>query len=224
MISYPTFTPVPNPWTSLPKTGNLVLPNHLAVINTRRWINDPDYQYHFNLIPEPFIGNPEALVVALNLNPGYDPKDITFHRMPQIRKVMLDNLDHKYNYNYYLDPILNGSPGSDWWCKRLKTLIKDTSLSRVSDGLFIIENIPYHSIKYKSITLSSQSYNDYLIAKAISRDALIIIMRGKSEWFNRNTSLINYQHTGNVLIMKNPRCAYFTPKNLPGYEKVIKAL
>jgi hypothetical protein len=222
---FPTITPVPNPWKSLPTTGNFVLPIDSNAINSQTWINNPLYQYHFDLNPEPFIGNPKAPVVALNLNPGWDPIDIIFHSQPQIRKIMLDNLSHNHNNNYYLDPILHGSPGSNWWGKRLRTLIKDTSLSRVSVGLFVIENVPYHSLRFKAITLSSQTYNDYLIANAISRNALIIIMRGVSIWLKRNSILKAYsQQTGNVLIMKNPQQTYFTPNNLPNYQRVVNLL
>ena len=30
-----------------------------------------DHAFHLDLIPEPFIGNPAAPVVLLNLNPGF---------------------------------------------------------------------------------------------------------------------------------------------------------
>ncbi len=45
-----------------------------------------------NVLPEPFIGDPEsAKVVLLNLNPGYDSTVAGDHRRPEIKDAIFRN-------------------------------------------------------------------------------------------------------------------------------------
>src|SRR5215831_7633288 len=70
---------------------------------------------HLELLPEPFLGSPEAPVVLLNLNPGFSPEDQQHHEDPFFAARCRDNLLHRpVDYPFYLlDPNIKG-PGQRW--------------------------------------------------------------------------------------------------------------
>ena len=57
----------PNPWAAI-KDGNYVLENEKDAAKHEQ------YQFHTDLPPQPFQGNPEAPIWILMLNPGYSEK------------------------------------------------------------------------------------------------------------------------------------------------------
>lgn len=213
---------IENPWPLLPKSGN----NYILQIDQIKVSNhnhkaDDNYRFHPELLPEPFIGNVSAPIVALNANPGYDESDADIHSTPEIKKIMLDNLLHNYSGFYYLSRELDNSGGAAWWRKKLRRLIKDTSTEAVSGNLMVIESMAYHSRKFKFINLPSQLYSCQLVERAIEREAIVLIMRSKNVWFELVPRLNTYK---NLIIMNNPQQTYFSPGNMPRYNEVVEKL
>jgi len=71
-----------NPWLSLRGTGSpYIFEKDRAKIDTyNRFVPDPRAKVIPDVIPEPFIGNPNsAQVVFLGLNPGYSISDPVWH-------------------------------------------------------------------------------------------------------------------------------------------------
>lgn len=61
---------IANPWSLLPQSGNnFILPIDQIVVSNHNFKSDDNYRFHSELIPEPFIGNKSAPIVALNANP-----------------------------------------------------------------------------------------------------------------------------------------------------------
>jgi len=60
-----------NPWTDLPATAPFVLPCDKEAIEAFNASAKPDHTIHTEVLPAPFVGNPTAPIVLLNLNPGY---------------------------------------------------------------------------------------------------------------------------------------------------------
>ena len=105
--------------------------------------------------------------------------------------------------------------------------IKEANFSlwteKIANEVCCIEYFPYHTKKFKPLKqiLKSQKYGFELVKDAISRNALIIIMRAKNVWLKAVPELKNYHYYAlnsflNVTISR---------KNLPGgFERIIEAL
>lgn len=209
-----------NPWRDLPVDGPyFISKSDEPIVRHYNRISAKSYIFHPELIPEPFIGNKDAPVVALNANPGYDPADNPVHSNPLTRKIMCDSLVHNYQGFYYLSDQFIGSKGRVWWMKKLNSLILHSGLDDVFRNLLVIEAMAYHSEKFKFVNLPSQEYSCFLVRMAISRNALIIVMRSKKIWFSLVPEL-NYYN--NLVIMKNCQQPYFSPGNLPNFDDVVK--
>ena len=153
-----------------------------------------EYKLHLELLPEPFIGDPNAPIYLLNLNPGY--KEENKSEMLIIQNDIIDNNKHKsMNYPfYYLNPDEEKAAikGSEWWLSKLSQLKKEVGdQQKLSKNIFCIEYFPYHSMKYKDCKeigkLPSQKYVRYLIEKAINNEKnnenkIFIIMRSLKKW------------------------------------------
>lgn len=213
---------IQNPWTLLPQSGNnLILQIDQFIVSNHNNKSDDHHKFHLEFVPEPFIGNKNAPVIALNANPGYNPLEVKIHDDPTIRKLMLDNLIHSYPGFYYLSKELDPSTGATWWRKKLRQLIQDTSKISVSKNLLVVESMAYHSKKFKFINLPSQQYSCQLVKMAIDRDAIVIIMRSKKVWFDLVPALWNYK---NLIVMNNPQQTYLGPGNLPRYDDVVELI
>jgi len=179
-------------------------------------------ELHFELLPEPFLGNPLAPVVLLNLNPGYSPDDITYHRQPAFIKLSRANLNHQLSdYSFYLLNPSVSAPGRVWWDKKLRSLIRDTSREILANNLTCVEFFPYHSIKfgYHNLHLPSQEYSFYLVRQAMARNAVIILMRSRNLWLSAIPELADYPLLFSLLSVQNPT---ISPRNCPdGYTFII---
>lgn len=103
-----------NPWLALPPTAPYVLPAEREIIERfNRTYPDPKTQIRLQVLPEPFIGNLNAKVVVLSLNPGFDESDMTWHSQPDFATSIHANLRHASQpYPFYpLNPAFSRSGG-----------------------------------------------------------------------------------------------------------------
>ena len=211
-----------NPWHLLPQSSNtLILQIDQLAVSNHNNKSDDYHKFHLEFVPEPFIGNRDAPVIALNANPGYNPLEVNIHNIPTVRKIMLDNLIHTYQGFYYLSKELDLSTGAVWWRKKLRRLIEDTRNGSVSKNLLVVESMAYHSKSFKFVNLPSQQYSCQLVRMAIERDALVIIMHSEKVWYELLPALRTYK---NLIIMYNPQQTYFSPGNLPRYNEVVETI
>jgi len=211
-----------NPWLNLSEHSPFILFSDIEKIQL--YNSKQKYDKHriiLDELPSPYIGNPNAPIIFLNLNPAYSPEESQSSNYSRYQDIARMNLLHKFNdYPFYvLDPSLRGSPsGFDWFKQRFNPLIESSGLSdkEISNKLFLVEYFPYRSQKYnwKNGLLPSQYYSISLIKSAINRNAIIVIMRGKNLWFNAIPELKNYK---NLYILHS--CQYVTiSENNIGYE------
>lgn len=213
---------IQNPWQLLSQNGNdLILQIDQQKVTDYNYKVYDHHEFHLEFVPEPYIGNITAPVIALNANPGYNPLEVKIHNDPTIRKIMLDNLNHNYQGFYYLSNEFNLSTGATWWRKKLRRLIEDTTKDSVSKNLLVVESMAYHSKKFKFIDLPSQKYSCQLVKNAMDRNALVIIMRSEKIWYELVPPLRSYK---NLIIMYNPQQTYFSPGNLPRYKEVVETI
>jgi len=216
-----------NPWVKLPLAPPFFLPDEQQPIQD---FNASVGDIHFirpELMPEPYLGNLNAPVVLLNLNPGFDDREIPFHNQDEyFFQRCRDNLLHipgEYPF-YLLDPRISQSLGHKWWIKRLKDPIKAAGIWAVANKLFCVEYFPYHSKRFRSMNgvLDSQRYSFSLVEAALQRNALVIIMRGKKLWIEAVPALVHYPK---LFQLRNPRNVDVSRGNCPdGYQELIRIL
>lgn len=212
-----------NPWEEMSQKGpEYVLGADKAVIDKINSKRNANHKIHLEILPEPYLGNPNANIVLLNLNPGFDTRDSRFHEDKEFKEAALGNLRHKEaKYPFFpLDPRFKESPVARWWTGRLRPLIEEFGVEVVAKSVFCVEFFPYHSIQYKHSKeiLKTQEYNFHLVEKAIDRGAMIIMMRAEKYW----TSHVNNLHK--YYVLSNPQGSNVSFRNLlvktdPAYIK-----
>jgi hypothetical protein len=195
-----------NPWVTLPAQSPLVLPLDLEAVDRFNAAARPQHLLHLDIVPEPFLGNPNGPVVLLGLNPGFTQGDDAVHLDPRFNAAARANLEHRHpNWPFYLlDPSLP-SPGQRWWKQRLRALIEVVGLSAVASHVFVAEIHGYHSSRYSHrLRVPSQDYTRSLILGALHRDAQIVILRGRRYWFAMIPELMSSQRVALVRNVQNP--------------------
>ena len=142
----------PNPWGDLSDDPPFVLPmdqkaieayeREPAVAKARR-----RYSLHTELLPVPFIGNPQAQLVILALNPGYADADIEDFAVPAFRRAVLLNLTHgadRFAF-FTIDPTFSATSTYRFWYARLHPLINDVGWERVATRTLCLQLHPYRS-------------------------------------------------------------------------------
>jgi hypothetical protein len=174
---------VKNPWIRLPTNAPFVLPEDAPLIERRNRGAPEETRIETDLIPEPFLGNPDAPILLLNLNPGYDPREVPLHTSePTFIALSRANLSHEVTqYPFYLlDPSVDRSLGHQWWLRKLASLIESAGAQALAESLFCAEYFPYHSRRYRHspTLLPSQFYTFELARRSAAKAKAIVLMRG----------------------------------------------
>ena len=231
-----------NPWfinfESVRKKDNIfALEVDLKQLSERK----KEHHFNFTLFPEPFIGNPNAPIYLLNLNPAIDelidledPCEIFPLKERLKEHIICNSVFYKGNISelncealqsfpfYHLDPHYKYFQGFWWWYKKLKKLVEEIrnsgksvfeSLEMVSNSIFNVEFLPYHSRYYVEIgcELPSQQFNFKLVRNALNEGKIIVVMKGKDRWFKTIPEL---KTSNNVFTLKSARNSVISPNNL----------
>lgn len=213
-----------NPWVELPPSSPYVLGGDVAIVQRHNRSARARHQFQLDLMPEPFLGRPDAPVLALLGNPGYSPADHEWHDRRDFREAMRENLEHRRTTyaNPLLAPEFAQASGSLWWTARLRRLIEQTSRRTVADNLLVMEALPYHSEDFRGVAgIPSQAYTQGLLHDAIDRSAVIVMVRGP--WLKEEPGLASYPR---FLRTNSWQAAHLSPGNLgdEGFGLVLDAL
>jgi hypothetical protein len=214
-----------NPWAALPEQPPFVLAEDAAIVEAHNSRRNEEHQFRPNTLPEPFMGSPDAPVVLLNLNPGFDPSDITNYAPEPRSSMMRRSLTHALPAEdafYFLTEEFEGTGGWTWWYKKLKPLIEEVGLDRVRSGIQVIEYIPYKSTRFHPVeTLPSQEYTFQLARQAVERDAAIVVMRRANSWLTAVPALAD--HGAHKL--NSAQNVIISPRNcLTGFDEIVEKL
>jgi hypothetical protein len=217
-----------NPWPALPEIPPYVLSDDKAAVSDHNDSYRHDSNYHLELraLPEPFVGSTQAPVVLLNLNPGFDVRNIAEHALSQFQSAIRGNYRQENTAFpfYYLDPALQGS-GREWWTKKLRFLLSAPELDpgRIARSILVVEYFPYHSKGFRRMRLGvpSQKFGFSLVLSAISRGAIVVIMRAKQLWMEAVPELATYSNT---YTLNSPQNVVVSPGNCLGFEAVRVAI
>ena len=220
-----TQTRVANPWHSLPSREPFVLAGDRLQIEAFNRTAKREHQVDLTLRPEPFLGNPEAPVLLLGLNPGWSREDRAWHRRRDFSELCCRNLAHSTSsYPFYLlNPQLD-APGSHWWRRRLRSVIEIVGLECTARSLMCVEYFPYHTNSFSSRTplVDSQHYGFALVRRAMTRRAEILLMRSTRRWLEAVPELDSYKHRHELRSVQN---VSISPRNCPkGFMRLVSAL
>jgi hypothetical protein len=215
-----------NPWRHLPKRFPYVLPADAAAVDRANKRPGEERRLHTEKLPEPYIGDPNTPIVLLTLNGRFEDDDYLFTLDPVGRALQLANLRHDpadYPF-YHLDPRIKTFGGATYWRPRFEELIGKVGLEVVAHGVFCVEFFPYSSRTDAGIRdiLDSQRYGFQLVEQAIDRDALIVLMRSRTEWCAQVPRLASYDqlHT-----CTSPRKPYINRVQLPvAFPEIVRLL
>jgi hypothetical protein len=202
-----------NPWKKLSKENPYVLAEDKLLIDAYNKDCSDDFRIRTDLIPEPFIGNINAPIVLLSLNPGVGEDDEKIHKQNWFIEELFSNLNHSINKYpfYFLNPEFEKTPGGNWWIKKLKEILKLVNKEKLANNILVVEYFPYHSEKYKKMPIiPSQKYSFYLVKEAIKRNAEIIIMRSEKQWLKAVPELEKVEY----YTLKNKQAPYLSNNNL----------
>ena len=223
-----------NPWQRLPRCAPYVLSSDADIVAAlgHHYRHKAAFQLQTQLLPEPFVGSPDAPVYVLGLNPGYAPGiDDRWHRRAAFRRAVFANLKHAgqpFPF-YFLAPEFIDSPGARWWRRKCKWFIEALDAEIVSRALFCLESFPYHSQRFapipkklaKNRNVPSFSYTEQLLEQAIADKKPIIAMRAWKRWQSQVPGLRNYR---NLIRLRSPQNVVLSPNNLVGFDKVLRRL
>ncbi len=213
-----------NPWHDLPVSPPFVLPQDRAAVEDHNNRVKDKYKFRWDVLPEPYLGNPDADVLLLNGNPGFIESDVAQHSDPTFAAASRANLLHAhYSYPLYLlDPAFADSGGGRWWRSRLKALLDVVPCEAVASRVCVVELVPYHSVNLRRPRrqIPSQEYSNHLVRRFIDRNRPIVWLRGR--WQEEVPELREHSR----LYRTNTwRCAYLSPGNCAaGYDAVLQEL
>jgi hypothetical protein len=215
------------PWTRLPNAPPYVLPEDAEFIERFNLTARPEQRLHLDDLPEPFLGAADAPVVLLNLNPGHAAHNVENHKRPEFRKANRAQLELRpTEYPFYLlDPAVQFDGGYRWWSKRLRQPIEALGREAVARGLLCVEFFPYHSEECgltPTDRVPSQEFSFHLVRAAMSRGALVLLMRARKYWLGEIPELATY---ANLLTLRNVQSPYLSERNCPGgYQRILSAI
>jgi hypothetical protein len=218
---------VKNPWIRLPTNAPFVLPEDAPLIERRNRGAPEETRIETDLIPEPFLGNPDAPILLLNLNPGYDPREVPLHTSePTFIALSRANLSHEVTqYPFYLlDPSVDRSLGHQWWLRKLASLIESAGAQALAESLFCAEYFPYHSRRYRHspTLLPSQFYTFELARRSAAKAKAIVLMRGARYWLQALPSLGSDPR---VIRLRSVQNVAISPRNCgPAYADLEAAV
>jgi len=218
-----------NPWLNFRVSSEMIHNDDRATFSLHNGSVASDYQFLSHLAPEPWIGDTQAKLLVLLANPGATRGDVLGKQQTGadlINQLSIANLNHsiKDYPHFFFNPILEGTDGHTWYRKRFRHLIEATDAQNISRQVLSCELVPYHSFSWKKprILPPTQSYTFELVRNAIDRGAIVLIGRGKAEWFKNVPELSKYKR---YFEPASSQCAYISPRNYGiNYKEILKTI
>lgn len=188
-----------------------------------------EYKLAEHLEPYPYFGNPVANVLVLLANPGVSRRDSdpSFRINPKYADQNKKNLRHESADSFisWVHSPDNPERDNDWLIPRIRKVVRETSLERVSGGLFFVNYHAYNSKSWTPIpfTFETQRYSFHLVSEAIKREALILMSRNMLGWFTAIPGLYEYK---NRVKFKSSRSVHVSRENLgiEEYKEILNRL
>lgn len=222
-----------NPWSTIAtewvnqksRDGYILESDRLQVVKFNEHAKEQK-RFILDLLPEPYLGKPDAPIFLLNKNPGFGEEDYAFYKMSGVVQSWQNNILHQpQEYPFYLlNPDYAKINGGKWWSAILKPLVALANAKTVASQVCCIEFFPYHSRSFDKRVgiVPSQEYNFQLVRRAIAQNAIIVIMRGRHDWQACVPELQSYKHS---YTLNSPQNVTVSERNCPnGFPKIARFL
>lgn len=215
-----------NPWQLLPARPPFVLADDEAEV--RRFNEHAAARHRLRveaILPEPFVGDPDAPVLVLGNNPGVTDAGLVRRSEPRFRARMRANLLHQpsdWPFVFFDPNVDHGN--RTWWEVKLQGLLhfKHEHLSRT---ILAVEHFPYPSEEYPRGRLrlrsAAQQYSFELVRRAIEREAIIVVTRGMRRWLRDVPALDRYH---GLCELRNKQKGGITSGNCDRFAEVERAI
>jgi hypothetical protein len=227
-----------NPWLDL---VNEIVDNSYKPLNENIHIEDQkyidefnssateEYNYHLEILPEPFWGNVlNSEIAILTLNPGYVKQKNTdeYEGLSENEKIEFVKDQCKsmsLQSSEFIPTNSNRNSISDYyWDKKTKEL--RSKYKDANSKIALIQYIGYTSYKFKDLPrkitekiyhleegiLYTQKFTVRLVEYLIQQKKVIIIARNENLWYKAVKGLKGYE---NLITLDNYRNTYITPNN-----------
>jgi hypothetical protein len=226
-----------NPWRRLPDKPPYVLPEDEEKVLAFNVTARQEHVLDLDLIPEPFVGRPDAPVVLLGNNSGVKSAEAkAWREKPAFTDRMRNNLLHRLSDDFpflYLDPDPSISPpGKEWWRRKLEHLCRsfgpdeDVAWSILARSILAVEFFPYVSHRYRhgGHSLPSQQYSLRLVRNALERGAVVVLTRGHRRWEESLPELNKYPRCFRLKEVQQARIGPGNFSDREQYEEIIRAI
>jgi hypothetical protein len=162
--------------TSIAEQDYQILKDANLLISESEWKTNPnDFLLHSQLRAEPFVGDLDADIYIVTLNPGVDADEYVNWQNETLKKLADDCVQQKetdYPF-YYLNPMLSGTGGALYWIEKVDRLPngkkqpishhkfyevanlletkygdRNKAIKRIAQKVCDLELCPYHSSKW----------------------------------------------------------------------------
>jgi len=219
-----------NPWQDLPKDSWILPIDAQCIYDYNNKYNSLEFEIHYELPPEPYLGNINAPIVLLALNPGYSGTDYKFmidnHSFSESMKKTRLQIKQKYPF-YHLNPKFQDNPGLLYWNNKFKHILNIYTAEQVANSILLLEYFPYKSKSFKICKetkfIPSHEYARFLLKRAMDRKALVICLRSRKYWIDSLPELENYSE---LYFCNSPRNPILSINNIgeSAYNKLITAI
>ncbi|HKB38491.1 MAG TPA: hypothetical protein VKD72_18760 [Gemmataceae bacterium] len=216
-----------NPWQRLPDRPPFVLPEDEAVVREFNSQAAEEYRLRIDeLLPEPFVGDPNAPVLLLGNNPGFSPEGAARKKEPRFAARMRGNLLHERSdcpFVFFAPDIVAGH--RRWWDRKLKGLLHHFGHEALAKSILAVEHFPYPSKRYGGggvrLPSRAQDYSFGLVRRAMERKAIIVLTRGQRRWLRDLPVLEGYD---GLCRLRNPQTASVSRGNCDRFQEVVRAI
>jgi hypothetical protein len=215
-----------NPWRKLPDSQPYVLPGDnekVEAFNRKQQQRaGQDDRLNLNLIPEVFLGRPEAPLVLLGNISGVSETGgppAEFRLKQAFKDRMRNNLLHVPSECpfVYFDPSIVPSD-EDWWDRKLRNILQEAggvdAKPIMARHILAVEFFPYVSqssrYNHDSLRLESQEYSFDLVRNAVKNKAVIALRHGERRWLKAVPELDSYPR---LVRLKSYHKGLITPNN-----------
>lgn len=211
-----------NPWVHLPTLPPYVLPADRAAVEAFQAHASPAHRLQLELLPEPFLGRPDAPVVLLIANPGFHRDDRIWHEKAVFANRARANLEHRFGaFPFHLLSGEFPSPAHKAWAKRVRHLRQPPE--SLAKRLACVALHGYRAAKFDPrLHVPSREYALELVRRALAREAVVVVLRAWTQWLEAVPELEGHPR---VFTLNSPQSAMVTRKNCPdGFDAVLAAL
>jgi hypothetical protein len=213
-----------NPWLGPLDGPPFVLTEDAAVVRDFNCHASEDHLLRvYSLLPEPFVGDPQAPVVLLGTNPGFSHDGANRKQDSGFRARLRANLRHEtseYPFVFFAPKVRQLL--KPWWDRKLRQLLY-LGHEVLARSILAVEHFPYPSRRYGAgrLRLPSQAYSFFLVRKAMERKAIIVLTRGKRWWLRDVPALEGYE---GLCELRNPQAGSISTKNCQRFQEVVRAI